>query len=148
MPLPIRSGAHSSHAVSSPSYCTSISHVLLADRVEDIDPRQTAPVTSLLNPIMFVSFSQSPEELVYAVTKTLLDTHNADLKAIHPGAAGLYAKNGLSLRRPLVSGARDGRRVPGSSSASNPFSIVIGAGGQPGMRRSTGITAATPPTTA
>ena len=35
-----------------------------------------------------------------------------------------------------------------SSSARRPRSIAVGVGGQPGMCRSTGITSATPPTTA
>ena len=35
-----------------------------------------------------------------------------------------------------------------SSSASNPFSMAVGVGGQPGMCRSTGTTSETPPTTA
>ncbi|WP_439577064.1 TAXI family TRAP transporter solute-binding subunit [Elioraea sp.] len=90
----------------------------VADIPANIYPGQTQPVTSLFNPILLVTRAELPEELVYAVTKVLLDTHHADLKAIHPdaglfnvenagksmvvpihpGAARFYAEKGIALR--------------------------------------------------
>lgn len=81
-----------------PACCTSIGHVLLADLAADMYPGQTAPVTSPLDPILLVTRAELPEELVHAATKVLLNTHHADPKAIHPGAARFYAEKGFPLR--------------------------------------------------
>jgi hypothetical protein len=65
-----------------------------------------------------------------------------------PGADAINIGNGRNDLHAAMSQGVTARSSALSSSASRPFSIAVGVGGQPGMWRSTGTTALTPPTTA
>src|SRR3546814_8384875 len=61
-------------------------------------------VTTLFNPILIVTRTEVSEDLVYQVTKALLDTHKDDFKAIHPNAALFNIENaGKSMVVPIRS---------------------------------------------
>src|SRR3546814_11936809 len=62
-------------------------------------------VTTLFNPILIVTRTEVSEDLVYQVTKALLDTHKEDFKAIHPNAALFNIENaGKSMVVPIHPG--------------------------------------------
>jgi len=69
-------------------------------------PGQTEAVNTLFNPILLVTRADVPDDLVYAVTKALLDTHHAELRAIHPAAGEFRTQNGgRSMVVPIHPGA-------------------------------------------
>lgn len=69
-------------------------------------PGQAEGVNSLFNPILLVVRADVPDDLVYAVTKALLDTHHDELRAIHPAAGQFRTQNGgRSMVVPVHPGA-------------------------------------------
>jgi uncharacterized protein len=69
-------------------------------------PGMDSDVTTLFNPILIVTRAEVSEDLVYQVTKALLDTNKDDFKAIHPNAALFNVENaGKSMVVPIHPGA-------------------------------------------
>lgn len=72
----------------------------------DTYPGQAEGVTSLFNPILLVTRAEVSDDLVYEVTKVLLDTNHDDLQAIHPDAGLFNVDNaGRSMVVPIHPGA-------------------------------------------
>tara|TARA_R110000787_G_scaffold262422_6_gene367981 strand:- start:10185 stop:11150 length:966 start_codon:yes stop_codon:yes gene_type:complete len=69
-------------------------------------PGQDKDVQSILNPILLITHANVSTDLVYNVTKVLLDTHHADMSAIHPNAGRFRVENaGKSMVIPPHPGA-------------------------------------------
>jgi TRAP transporter TAXI family solute receptor len=69
-------------------------------------PGLDSSVTTLFNPILMVTRAGVSEDLVYQVTKALLETNRDDFTAIHPNAAQFSVENaGKSMVVPVHPGA-------------------------------------------
>ena len=141
-----------------------------------IDQRQMAELADLSVPT--IQRMEASDGVIRANVDSLMKLvsalESAGIELINPGAASAMGGRGVRLREHVTnprtnpktksktSASRRGcwsgsDSVPHdvtplasarSSSASNPCSMAVGAGGQPGMCRSTGTTSETPPTTA
>lgn len=69
-------------------------------------PGLESNVTTLFNPILMVTRAGVSDDLVYKVTKALLETNRDDFTAIHPNAAQFSVENaGKSMVVPIHPGA-------------------------------------------